>query len=391
MSFRTVFPIFFLASVASSVYAEPLQPISPSDTERQQQLGEALFHDPTLSRDGQQSCSSCHNPEHAFIDTRSNASSLADGQVGAVSTGQDGHSLGDINTPTITYAAFIPAFHFDPEEQLFKGGLFLNGRAATLHEQAIQPMLNPVEMQNTKEGVVAAVKERYSEQMKTLYGEDIFEDTEKALEGIATSLAAFERSSAFSSFDSKFDRVLEGKEKLTEQEQWGLDLFKNEAKGNCAACHPVPDLNSEPADKLFTDFSYDNLGVPKHQKVHQLTAKAEQTIDPGLLGNPAVADNSLEGAFRVTTLRNIAVTAPYMHNGVFRDLETVVHFYNSRDVAGALNPETGAPWQAAEVARTKNTEELGDLGLSNNEVKAVVAFLKTLTDKRYEGLMVEEQ
>ena len=78
-----------------------------------------------------------------------------------------------------------------------------------------------------------------------------------------------------------------------------------------------------------------------------------------------------------------------MHNGVFRNLETVVRFYNSRDVPGALNPETGLPWREAEIDATKNTDELGDLGLQDDEIDAIVAFLKTLTDERYEPLVVE--
>lgn len=98
-------------------------------------------------------------------------------------------------------------------------------------------------------------------------------------------------------------------------------------------------------------------------------------------------DPGLKGAFRVSSLRNIAVTAPYMHNGVFKNLETVVHFYNTRDVQGALNPETQAPWEPAEVDSTKNVEELGNLGLSSDEENSIVAFLKTLTDERYEHLI----
>jgi len=89
----------------------------------------------------------------------------------------------------------------------------------------------------------------------------------------------------------------------------------------------------------------------------------------------------------VATLRNIAVTGPYMHNGLFKDLKTVVHFYNTRDVEGAINPETGESWEEGEVDATKNVNELGDLGLTDEEEDALVAFMKTLTDKQYEHLI----
>jgi len=89
----------------------------------------------------------------------------------------------------------------------------------------------------------------------------------------------------------------------------------------------------------------------------------------------------------VTGLRNVAVTEPYMHNGVFKNLKTVVHFYNTRDVAGAINPETGLAWRTAEVDATKNTDELGNLGLTDTEEDQLVAFLKTLTDRKFESLI----
>lgn len=349
-------------------------------------FGKKLFHDKDLSKDGTQSCASCHDSKHAFIDPRVNLTSVDSITPGAVSLGQDDTSLGDINTPSITYSAFIPDFHFDSEEGLFKGGLFLNGRAHNLEKQAEQPLLNPVEMQNTKEAVVATVKTKYSATMQSIFGTDIFDSTETAFEAIATSIAAFEKTPLFASFDSKFDKVLRGEASFTAQEQLGHDLFIAEDKGNCAACHPVPELSFSKQESLFTDFSYDNLGAPKNERVRSQNGKAADFVDNGLFDNPNVSDENLKGAFRVPSLRNIAVTAPYMHNGVFRDLETVVEFYNSRDVADAINPETGENWAAAEVDSTKNTEESGNLGLSPEEVTAIVTFMKTLTDERYEHL-----
>lgn len=378
------------ASAVAAAAALLLGGCNNADVESMEALGEKLFNDASLSRDGTQSCASCHDAARAFIDPRFNLTSLDALTPGAVSTGQDDMALGDINTLSAAYAAFVPAFHFDAGEGLFKGGLFFNGRAADLVEQAKQPFENPLEMQTTREDVVAKVKAKYPETLRGLFGEDVFDTTESAFEAIAESIAAFERTERFSTFDSKFDKVLKGEAAFTLEEQRGLDLFTAEDKGNCAACHPVPTLQSSKADSLFTDFTYDNLGVPKNVLVRTQNGKGADFVDNGLFDNPKVDDPELKGAFRVSSLRNIAVTAPYMHNGVFRNLETVVHFYNSRDVAGALNPETQAPWAAAEIDATKNVDELGDLGLTDAEVKAIVAFLNTLTDERYEHLIPKD-
>lgn len=355
--------------------------------ESKESFGKKLFNDKSLSKDGTQSCASCHDSQHAFINTRVNQTSVDTTTPGAVSLGQDDLSLGDINTPSVTYAAFLPDFHYDNEERLFKGGMFLNGRSIDLTAQAKEPFLNPVEMQNTKEAVVATVQAKHPETMKSIFGINIFDSTEAAFDAIASSIAAFEKTKEFASFDSKFDKVLQGKASFTIQEQQGHDLFIAEDKGNCAACHPVPDRESSKIESVFTDFSYDNLGIPKNKLVRSLNKKETNFVDNGLFDNPEVSDIELKGAFRVSSLRNVAVTAPYMHNGVFRDLATVVHFYNSRDVSGAINPETQSSWAASEIDSTKNTEELGDLGLSNEEINAIVAFMKTLTDERYEHLI----
>jgi len=372
-------PVFFLSGCDANQNA--------LNDEKKVSLGRALFHETALSKDGTQSCASCHDAAHAFIDPRRNVTSADTQSAAAVSLGQDQKSLGDINTPSATYAALIPPFYFDSAEGIFKGGLFLNGRANTLTEQAQQPFLNPLEMKNTKEGVVKAVQAKYSDQLKVLYGDDIFNEIETAYQAIADSIAEFEKTKEFSPFDSKFDKVLKGIATFTEQERRGLELFKDEKKGNCAACHPVPELNTPQAESLFTDFSYDNLGTPKNKLARIHNGKPDNFIDEGLFTNPQAKDPALRGAFRVTSLRNIAVTAPYMHNGVFKELQTVIHFYNSRDVIGALNPETGQPWEPAEINETKNTEELGNLGLTDQEVDDIAVFLKTLTDERYEHLM----
>lgn len=342
-------------------------------------FGKQLFNDNSLSKDGTQSCATCHNKAQAFIDTRVNASSH-DNAPAAVSLGQDGKSFGDINVASIAYAALAPEFYFNKEEELFMGGLFLNGRAKNLVEQAKQPFLNPVEMQTNVDQLVQKVQKKYAQTMQKLYGKDIFSDSKKVFNAIAESIAEFEKTAQFSPFNAKFDAFLQGKEQLSEMELLGKEVFEDEEKGNCAACHPVPTLKSTPQQSLFTDFSYDNLGVPVNTEVRALNGKGQDFVDNGLFDNPLVNDVNLKGAFKVSSLRNVAVTTPYMHNGIFKDLKTVVHFYNTRDVKDAINPETGMPWRSAEVDETKNTEELGDLKLTEKEEDALVAFLKTLTD-----------
>ena len=363
----------------------PIDHSQPSDSKSI--LGKQLFNDTSLSRDGTQACASCHDSKHAFIDARSNTTSLLPNSVPAVSIGQDDKSLGDINTPSVAYAAFVPEFHFDKEEELFIGGLFLNGRSPNIEDQAKHPFLNEIEMQTTKEALVAKVKAKYGHRLMALYGQTLFDDVDTALTAIADSIAQFEKTDEVSPFDSKFDLVLQGQAEFSELEQKGLELFKDEDKANCTACHPVPEANSSKAESLFTDFSYDNLGLPANSRIRALNGQGQSFVDNGLFNNSRVDNPELKGAFRVTSLRNVAVTGPYMHNGVFNDLETVVHFYNTRDVKDAINPETQKLWQTAEVDATKNTDELGDLELKDAEVKAIVAFLKTLTDQRYEHLL----
>ena len=355
-----------------------------SDETTKFNLGESLFNDKKLSANKTMSCATCHNIKEGFIDPR------ATSKIGA-SLGDDNTSLGDRNTPTAGYASFSPDFHFDTEEGLFIGGQFLDGRALNLKEQAKAPFLNPIEMGMPDEGSVISViqeNEDYVNQFKTLYGADIFDDTTKAYDALADVISEFEKSTVFASFDSKYDRFLAGSEVLTPEEERGLSLFSDESDtpgaGRCTLCHPI--TKDDGSSPLMTDFSYDNLGVPVNIALRTANGQAGN-LDEGLYANPAVNDISLKGAFKVSSLRNIAVTSPYMHNGVFKDLKTVIHFYNSRDVDGALNPETSSAWEPGEFHSGRNVDELGNLGLSDEDENDIVSFLKTLTDRRYEHLL----
>jgi hypothetical protein len=177
-----------------------------------------------------------------------------------------------------------------------------------------------------------------------------------------------------------YDAYLAGEAELTELEAFGLELY--EGKAMCNACHPS-EVGPAGEKPLFTDFSYDNLGVPGNPANPFLYLDEEFNPDGvnfvdlglgGFLGDPAEM-----GKHKVPTLRNIALTAPYMHNGFFTNLRDVVDFYNSRDVPTRM-------WPAPEVAENVNTDELGNLGLTDEEVDAVAAFMLTLTDGWMPGM-----
>jgi len=347
-------------------------------------LGQALFFDPSLSSPPGQSCATCHDASAAFTDP--------DHRL-PVSKGVLPGRVGNRNAPTSLYAAFSPKFHFDKEEGLYVGGQFPDGRAATLEEQAKGPFLNPLEMANPdKQSVVEKVRRAaYSPEFDRVFGKGALGDTEQAYERIAEALAAFQRTPQFSPFSSKYDAWLAGKTKLTQQELRGLRLFESEDKGNCAACHP-----SKPGPRgespLFTDFTYDNLGVPRnpdnpfYKLPAQLNPAGALWVDRGL--GATVNKRSEDGKFKVPTLRNIDLTGPYMHNGYFRTLRGTVVFYNDRDKKplckkNLVTEEEALKqkcWPAPEVITNVNHDELGDLGLSEREIDDIVAFMKTLTD-----------
>jgi len=353
------------------------------------QLGEKLFSDINLSLTRTQSCATCHDDKHAFVDPRVNA------VFKAVSVGQDGLSFGDRNTPTITYAKFSPVFSFTDNK--FVGGQFLEGREADLKGQAGAPFLNPVEMaMPDKASVVLRLQEdeEIVVAFKQLFGETIFEDTENAYLKMTESIAEFEKTDQFNTFDSKYDRSLrsyEGDDKytLTTQERDGQALFFSEGKTNCNRCHQLRE--SEGAQQeTFTNYEFHNLGVPANSIVRTANGKGSEFIDHGLLDNPSVDSLLEDGKFKIATLRNSAVTAPYMHNGIFKNLRTVILFYDkSNNAARINNPETGLAWRMPEVDANLalETTEFKAPSLRDADVDALIAFLKLLTDKRYEHLI----
>ncbi len=347
-------------------------------------LGQALFANRNLSFSRTQSCVSCHSPELAFTDPREL------GKVeGAVSLGADGRSLGERNSPSIEYMRFTPEFRIGADGEPM-GGFFWDGRARTLEEQAGGPPLNPAEMgMPDKQSVVARIKEepRLAAAFRALFGEAVFDDTDRAYAAMTQALAAFERRPDFSPFDSKYDRSLRGEAALTAEEMRGRDLFFSRERASCSACHMSNGDGA--AAEVFTNFKYYNLGTPANAKVRALNGSKPGHIDRGLAENPAAPGAANEGKFKVPGLRNAAITGPYMHNGLFKDLRTVLLFHQRFSPDGPrINPENGQPWENPEVPANLALASLKAAPpLSESDIDALIAFLKTLTGKRYENLL----
>lgn len=350
-------------------------------------LGRALFFDTNLSATRNQSCASCHDPRRAFSDSRDN------GVSGAASLGDDGKSLGDRNSPGTTYAFLIPDFHKNDKGE-YVGGYFLDGRAATMADQAAEPFVNPLEMALPDAAtVVDRVRENpfYVDSFRRYYGESIFSDPRKAFRAITESIVAFERTPLFAPFDSKYDRYLRGEYELTVEEELGRMLFFSQLI-NCSSCHLLDTREFSPRE-IFSNHRYNNIGVPTNRQVREMNEIDISHRDLGLFENPAVDDPAMAGKFRVPGLRNVAVTGPYMHNGVFQNLRTAILFYNRFTLSNRksqTNPETGELWEDPEVTETIDLDLLrAGQPLAENHVVALVAFLRALTDRRYEPLLDE--
>lgn len=320
---------------ACAAKSPPAQPVTI------EQLGESLFSDTTLSEPPGQSCADCHDPSAAFADPEEDRTS-----AGAIR-----ERSGTRNTPTAMYARFIPPLHAVGDEMF--GGLFWDGRAASLEAQAAFPLLNPLEMNNPdKATVVRKVRQKHGRAMTVVFGARAFDDVDRAYAHVTEAIAAFERTSAFSPFSSRYDAYLAGTADLDEREHAGLRVFA----ANCARCHPhQPGPDGSPP--LFTTFGYANLDVPPfrdnpfYRLPPSLNPDGEHFVDRGLgatTGNP-----KHDGMFRIPTLRNVARTTPYTHDGYFRRLDEMIAFIDERDPA---------------------------IQLTRQDIIDLVAFLATLTD-----------
>ncbi len=280
-------------------------------------LGELLFFDPILSKDKTISCASCHKPAAAFADTL------------AVSIGVNGKK-GSRNTPTAMNLVLAKSFFWD-------------GRAATLEEQALAPIANPDEMNLPIAEAVSRLQG--NEQYKMLFAK-VFnsEPNEKTL---ALALAAFERTLETS--DSPFDnwKFSDDSTAVSDAVKRGFVIFNE--KGKCIKCHFGSD---------FTANEFRNIGLFDGKKLS----------DSGRYNVTHKEDDI--GKFKTSSLRNIAITAPYMHNGMFKTLDEVINFYNDtkKVVPGAVNTDTL-------LAKP--------LGLTKKEKQDLKAFMLSLTDKKF--------
>jgi len=368
-----------------------------------ERLGKRIFEDTSLSRPAGVSCASCHEAASAFQGVNGSP-------VPAVARGSLPTSLGKRNTPTIMYASFAPPFSFVEEkdektgkvEKAPVGGQFLDGRASDLLAQFEGPLLDPLEMNApSKRSAVDAIRSgAYADLAREAYGDKLFDDPDAAFVKLAQAVVAFESSARFHPFASKFDDYLRGRAQLTPIEKKGFELFRDPKKGNCLACHVGKEESRDPKDWLFTDFTYDALGAPRNRAI-PANADAD-AFDLGLCKRPGLDKiapanfdiASVCGAFKVPTLRNIAVTAPYLHNGVFSKLRDVVAFYATRDTHPArwfAKGEKGVsekfddlPKNYHENVNVKEAPYDRKPGqkprLSDTEIDAIVAFLETLTD-----------
>lgn len=348
-------------------------------------IGEKAFVEPLLSASGRQSCSSCHSPEtgHAA------ANALAV-QLGGINLDQPGLR----NSQSLRYLVKNTAFHFDAEGTP-TGGFFWDGRADSLAQQAAGPLLNAREMANPdKASVVAKIaRTSWANEFKSVFGENILQDVDLAFDKLTLALAQYQiEDKEFNAYTSKYDAWLRGTTSLTVQEARGLALFNDPMKGNCASCH-TSSRGSDGSHPLFTDFTYDNLGLPRNM---QIPANADPAyFDLGLCARPELSSRSeLCGAFKVPSLRNVVLRQAYFHNGSFKTLKEALTFYVQRDTQPEkwypLNPDgTVNKFNDLPLALrgNVNTTEVpydrrpGDVpALSDVEVDDVIAFLRTLTD-----------
>lgn len=417
-------------------------------------LGRAIFEDETLSLRRNMSCATCHALSAGGTAGSDLGNRLAGVHQGSAFQGFErepsaDNALGFRNVQTSAYAAFSPPLtrlHQDGAA-VFQGGNFWDGRATGFmtgragQEQATQPAIGTLEGQLPAPACVVyrvlhpARRGQYPVTYQSVFGSRIdgirwSKDIEAqcgsvtgmvqqdgqgrhfssdsqiqiAYSNIALALMAYEGSGAMSPFSSRYDRHLQGRAVLTAAEKRGLALF--DGKARCAGCH-VTQGNSRGLKPLFTDYTYDNLGIPRNpaNPIYRSTwinTEGRQWQDLGLGGFLLTQDSYREdapdqmGKFKVPTLRNVA-RAPepgfvraYMHNGYFKTLEQVVDFYNTRDskprCASAWTPveeaERQGCWPEPEYPQTMNTTELGNLQLSPEEQQDLVAFMGTLSDRQ---------
>jgi cytochrome c peroxidase len=358
-------------------------------------LGRRLFFDTNLSASRRLSCSSCHDPAHAYGPPNGR-----DVQLG----GPDGRRAGQRAVPSLRYLQLVPVFtehYFDEafDESVDNGptgGLTWDGRVQNPHEQARLPLLSPLEManRNPRAVVQAVAHSAYAAEFQAVFGTTIFADTERAFDAITRCLEVFQQDPAeFYPYSSKYDAYLRHQTPLSPAEQRGLDLFSDPAKGNCSHCHQSA-IGGDGAFPAFTDFGYVAIGVPRNRTLP--ANRDPRYYDLGLCG-PLRQDLKPQteycGMFRSPTLRNVSLRQVFFHNGALHSLKDVLRFYVERDLA----PQKWYPYD-----RDGKVETYDDLpakyhdnidreppfnrvpgdppALSDAEIDDIIAFLDTLTD-----------
>jgi cytochrome c peroxidase len=417
--------IFIFSSILTLVFifgCTKKEDVAPVETEEpaiqelapKEMLGKRLFFDANLSNPEGQSCATCHGPTFGWTGPDSEVNSTSVVYPGALEP-----RFGNTKPPTIAYTGYSPPLHID-EEGTFVGGMFWNGRAAgwelgdPIAEQAMGPFLNPLEMNMPdKKSVVLKVQEAdYADLFREVWGDDSLDsenDIDGTFERIAHSIAAFERSFEVDKFSSKFDDFWRKTRELgldvTTIDEANMDQFKGlglddeevhglmlfNTTGLCAECHI---MNSEDGKTppLFTDFTYDNLGVPRNPdnpfyiQDKEFNPDGKDWVDKGLGGFLEGTEKYAQyakdnyGKQKVPTLRNVdlkpneELVKAYMHNGFFKTLKEVVNFYNTRD-------DEDSDWPPPEISENVNVDEMGMLGLTDEEEDLIVLFMKTLSDR----------
>ena len=384
-------------------------------------LGRRLFFDPALSGSGRMSCASCHDPRHAYAP--GNALSV---QLG----GPHGDLPGARAVPSLEYLYRQPNFSIGPDNEenetvtlrqlvalsrgahrvrktardtpasaanlVPQGGLFWDGRANTLQQQADGPLFNPLEMDAGSEGAVAHKLRHaaYAGQFVRLFGPSVLQDPHLLVGEALFALARFQvEDPSFHPFTSKFDAWLQGKARFTPAQMRGYVAFNDPRKGNCAACH-VDRPSADGLPPLFTDTQYEALGVPRNPAIPANRDPAY--FDLGLCGpfrKDLAAQTAYCGMFLTPTLRNAATRRAFFHNGVYHSLTRVLEFYDFRDTRpGRIYPVRGGrvdkfdDLPAPDRGNVDRVDAPLDRGrgqappMSPQDMRDIVAFLHTLDD-----------
>jgi cytochrome c peroxidase len=423
-----------------------------------EKLGKLMLYDSTLSNPPGYSCATCHVPETGFTGPNSEVNAFSGPQPGVVPG-----RFSNRKPQSYLYAAFSPEGpYYDTHQQTWLGGNFWNGRVPDLAAQALQPPINPNEMANTPEGpyppaiggyppllVQKLAKRPYTELFKQVYGQDVFNVStpKQVYELFGEALAAYQSSGEVCAFSSKYDASKYGTPPmnlytLSASEESGRQLFFGQAQ--CSACHSsatIPAIQAITQGKeTFTMYCYANIGVPrnlgnpyyqqtdKESNPHGYNSLGTKYVDYGLGANPNPAPDGtrfyknvpgdipeFRGLFKTPSMRGTEkrpspdFVKAYMHNGVFKSLKDVVHFYNKRNIAVdatgkeiAFDLRKGPPagytplfpppevlenvqnvagvTPAQATSATESNGQVGNLQLSSQQEDDLVNFLKILDD-----------